>query len=559
MATRVSSSKQELTADSAYDQSQRAEAYNNETQVEANTSKESHDWRFWLVFLSLCLLSCTSALDGSIITTALPTITSRIGGADQYVWIANSFTLAQTAIQPLTAQLCDIFGRRFPTLIAVALFVLGSGIAGGASNVSMLIAGRAMQGLGSGAIYLLVDLIVCDLVALRERGKYLGIVLSTAALGAILGPVVGGALAEDDWRWVFYINLPIAGVVLVVMGLLLRLKNKSPAWSEVVRQVDWVGNGLFIASMTAILLGLIFGGVVFPWSSWRVILPLVLGGGGWVTYHFYEASSFCKSPSIPPQLFTNRTSFISFVLSFLAALLLQWTIYFLPIYFQGVRGTSPLTSGVDILPYNAFLIPFAMLAGGIMSKTGSYRPLHALGFAFVSLGIGLFAILNRTSNKAIWVILQLFTAIGQGFLATTILPAIQAALPVGETAAATGTYAFLRSFGFVWGVTIPSIVFNAQIDANLGIVSDASLAGDLAGGHAYGQAASGIVRDASNQAHNEVAEVYRRALEVVWEVAVALGLLGFLLSFMTKHVELRKEIDSDFGLESGRRQSDSEQ
>ncbi|BCR94023.1 uncharacterized protein AKAW2_11069A [Aspergillus luchuensis] len=154
-----------------------------------------HSISFWLVFLSLCLLSFVSALDGAIISTALPKVTASLGGETDYIWIANSFTIVQTIVQPFLAQLCDIYGRRNPILISVALFLLGSGLAGGASTVGQLIGGRTVQGLGSGGIYILVDLIVCDLVPQRERGQYLGIVLSLAAVGAVLGPVLGGALA----------------------------------------------------------------------------------------------------------------------------------------------------------------------------------------------------------------------------------------------------------------------------------------------------------------------------------------------------------------------------
>jgi MFS family permease len=228
-----------------------------------NSGDEQRSWKFWLVFLSLCLLSFASALEGSIITTALPTISQSLStdASSNYVWIANAFTLAQTVIQPPTAQVCNIFGRRKPLLVAIALFALGSGVAGGAYNVAMLITGRTIQGFGSGGIYMLVDLIVYDLVPLRDRGKYLGIVLSTAAVGAILGPVLGGALAEASWRWAFYINVPISGVVLIIALLFLRITYKESSWAQIFLKIDWIGNTLFLASITAILLGLTSGGV----------------------------------------------------------------------------------------------------------------------------------------------------------------------------------------------------------------------------------------------------------------------------------------------------------
>ncbi|TGO49560.1 hypothetical protein BOTNAR_0427g00060 [Botryotinia narcissicola] len=510
---------------------------------------KNRTWRFWLVYLCLCSISFLSALDGSIITTALPTITDSIGGRDQFVWIANCFVLASTVIQPSCAQLSNIFGRRIPMIISVALFALGSGIAGGSNGVAMMIAGRTVQGLGSGGIYLLVDLITCDLVSPRERGKYLGIMLSAAAIGSILGPVFGGLLAEANWRWVFYINLPISGVVLVVMILFLQLKKKEePSRRAVINGVDWIGNIIFIASMCSLLVGMISGGIVYSWSSWRVIVPLVIGVLGWVGFHIYEMCHFCKNPAIPPSLFGKKNAAIGYFLAFDAAMLLRWLVFYLPIYFQGVRGTTPGTSGVDILPYNAFIIPASIVAGALMSKLGIYRPLHGTGFALVALGSGLLTLLDQHSSTVLWVIFEMFIAIGEGLLIPTILPAIQVSLPSSEIASATGAYAFIRSFAFIWGVTIPAIIFNGQFDHYISFISDKSVQNALRGGAAYSNAAGTYIKSLPSGVQAEIVHVYTASLNTVWQVAIAFALLGFILSFCQSHIELKEEVNSDFGL-----------
>ncbi|KAJ4982870.1 multidrug resistance protein fnx1 [Stagonosporopsis vannaccii] len=522
--------------------------------TQQRTPVDKRTWQFWLVFLSLCVLAFTSALEGSIITTALPAISSalRIESSSDYVWLANAFTLAQTVVQPPIAQLCNIFGRRNPLLVAVALFAIGSGVAGGANSAATAIAGRAVQGVGSGGIYMLVDLIVCDLVSLRDRGTYLGIVLSTAAVGAIIGPVLGGALAEANWRWVFYINVPTSGVVLVIAWFFLKLGHHRFTWRQIFGRIDWFGNFLFLCSITSILLGLTFGGVVAPWSSYKVIVPLVLGSLGWIAFHVFEASGWCHEPSVPSQLFTNRTSLIGFFHAFNGAILLQWTIYFLPIYFQGVKSVSPLTSGINTLPYNAFIIVAAMIAGGIMSKTGKYRPLHSAGFALLALGVGLFSSLRWYSHTALWALYQVFTAFGQGFLATTILPAIQAALPDSEIASATGMYAFLRSFGFVWGVTVPLLIFNASFDKQVLNISDPEVRNALSGGRAYGAASLAYTSRPSTEVRAEIAGAYELALQTVWRVAIGFACLGFLVSFASAQLELRKDAETAFGIDEKR-------
>ncbi|GKZ33692.1 hypothetical protein AbraIFM66950_003723 [Aspergillus brasiliensis] len=452
-----------------------------------------HSISFWLVFLSLCLLSFVSALDGAIISTALPKVTASVGGETDYIWIANSFTIAQTVVQPFLAQLCDIYGRRNPILISVALFLLGSGLAGGASTVGQLIAGRTVQGLGSGGIYILVDLI---------RGQYLGIVLSLAAIGAVLGPVLGGALAQANWRWVFYLNLPLAGPVFLFMLFFLRLDAPKPSSSTTssssssttLLRIDWPGNILFAGSILSQLLGLISGGTLHPWTSPSTLIPLIIGTLGWILFHIYEA--------LPPKC--------------------------------------------------AFLIPSAILAGTIMSRTGLCRPLHITGFAALSLALGLFTLLSTNSPRIAWVCVQLPAALGQGFLATTILPAIQSSLDAKDTARSTGVYAFLRSLAFVWGSTAPGIVFNARVDVYARRIipdDDGVLRGRLLGGRAYGAAAEfagrGIGLDEVQR--EQVREVYRLALREVWLVGLGFAVVGVVVGLGLKRVVLLGELEENRG------------
>ena len=232
--------------------------------MKAEVPSAEHSWRFWHIFAALCLISFISAIDATIVTTALSTITREIGGQDKYVWIANSFVLAATAPQPLFGQVSNIFGRHNPMLFSVILFALGSGIAAGAKDSAMLVSGRTIQGLGSGGLFVLLDLVVCDLVPLRERGKYLGFMLSTAAIGTTVGPIIGGSLAQVQWRWIFYLNLPISGIALAAIFLFLNVRyQRSATWKHALAHVDFLGNAIFIPSTVAILLGLVLGGTVF--------------------------------------------------------------------------------------------------------------------------------------------------------------------------------------------------------------------------------------------------------------------------------------------------------
>ncbi|KAI1455401.1 major facilitator superfamily domain-containing protein [Annulohypoxylon moriforme] len=243
------------------------EAPGIEEERSSGVPKPRHSFRFWGTFVALCLLSFISALDVAIITTALPDITASVGGASQYVWIANSFVVASAVLQPLTGQLANALGRRGPLIVLTALFALGSGVSGGARNAAMLIAGRVVQGVGAGGINVLLDIVCCDLVPLRERGKYLGLMFSWSGVAAALGPPVGGALAQSNWRWIFWLNLPVCGLALVALLFFMRVKTGGPISAdpgvqagqsekgkhrrimvERLKRLDYLGNALFTLS-----------------------------------------------------------------------------------------------------------------------------------------------------------------------------------------------------------------------------------------------------------------------------------------------------------------------
>jgi MFS family permease len=305
-----------------------------------------HSWSVWSIFFVLSLFSFASALDGTTVTTALPTITRDIGSDDQlYLWVAQCFFFATTMPQPLCGQVANIFGRKNPFLVAIVLFMLGSGLSGGATGPTMLIAGRTIQGLGAAGLYVLSDIIICDIVPSRHRGPYIGVVLSSAGVGSTIGPILGGILVQANWRWVFYLNLPIAAFGLSVILVLLEVEyNRSPTWLHALKRVDFLGTLLFIPSMVAIFYALITGGVQQPWSSWRTLLPLILGVVGWLSFHIQQTiPSLCPSPSMPPHLFTNRTSATGVLLIFLSSSYFANYVIFPAIIFSSGQIRVPFT------------------------------------------------------------------------------------------------------------------------------------------------------------------------------------------------------------------------
>ncbi|KAG9230927.1 major facilitator superfamily domain-containing protein [Amylocarpus encephaloides] len=529
---------------------------NNETTITTPGPGTPKGARFWLAFISLLFASLAANLNATILSTLLPTIVEAFDGEQDYVWVAASFNIASTAILPLCGQVSDIFGRRVPMITSLVLFVLGSGILGGASGMEMLIAGRTVQGLGAGGIMMLLEIICCDLLPLRERSKYLSYIFMVNGVAVTIGPTVGGAFAtKTTWRWAFYINLPIGGIAILLAILFLNLKSPhSPSWRTSMLRIDYVGNFVFIASTCSMLVGLVMGGQIYPWSSWRVIVPIVLGGVGWIVFYLYQFTPYCKEPTMPPRLFSNRTAVSGFVFVFISHMMLEWVVYFMPFYFQALKGASSLTSGVNTLPFNIFLIPCAGVAGGVLYKTGQYKPIHWTGFGFLSLASGLFSTMDTGTAAVKWAFWQLFAAAGIGALIGTTLPAIQSSLPESDVASSAAVHAFLRSYGFIWGFVIPSVIFNDQINANIKIVEDPTARALIVGGSAYSQVDGGI-RLLPAETQTQVSRVYTLALQSIWYAACAFSLVGFLFVFVEKKIELRKELDTEYGLADAKEKS----
>lgn len=435
---------------------------------------------------------------------------------------------------------------------AVAIFALGSGLSGGASSAIMLLAGRVIQGIGGAGLTLMTGMIVSDIVPVRERGKYMSIIFCSFSVGTGLGPFVGGALVERaSWRWVFYINLPICGAALIMLYLFLQV-HRPKTWTakEKLLRIDFIGNALLVASCCSILIALSWGGARYAWSTYHVLVPLLLGFAGTVFFHWYESTSFCKEPTIPSRMLTtSRTTTIVMVLSFCQFMLSFWSVYFFPVYFQGVLLVSPERSGVLLLATAVTSPPLAIIAGNLLSRTGRYKPLHVAAMGLFTLGLGLCIKLDSKSGLGEYIVFQLIIAVGNGLLMSTLLPAAQADLPEKDVAVATATWGFLRSYGGIWGVAIPGAIFNSQFQHFLHKrVTDPTILAELGQGSAYASVSGTYVRGLSDTIRQEVISVYGDALQVVWIVATAFAGATLCLVLFEKEIPLRTTVKSDYGL-----------
>ncbi|CAK7240848.1 MAG: hypothetical protein STHCBS139747_002298 [Sporothrix thermara] len=354
--------------------------------------------------------------------------------------------------------------------------------------------------------------------------------------------------------------------------------NNKRSLAHKLARIDYAGNLLLIASTVAILYALTYGGTQLPWSSGRVIGPLVAGLLGLAVFMAYEATGDCGSnsddknknktdtpqpfwqriaprePVVPPRLFANRTSAVIFAVTFVNSALLYWMFFFLPVYLQAVLGSSPTRSGVQLLPAIVVAVPAAIVAVLLLARYGKYKPLHLFGFGVNTLGLGLLTLLGRDSSAAEWVIFQMVVAAGSGFVLNTLLPACQAPLAESDQAAATAAWSFMRSFGSIWGVAIPAAIFNNYFDrlavrspANGGI-SDPAVAAQLRNGKAYESASAALINAFPEPVRTEVIGVYSESLKYVWRYAIILGGVTFLLALFEKQIKLRTQLETEYGL-----------
>lgn len=525
--------------------------------IEGATSSSDRGWRFWAIFPGLGLAAALTALDTTVLSTTLPTIVESLDSNALFIWLLNAYTLSWTVVQPFYGQAANIFGRKVVIVAAIVIFMLGSGICAGANSTVMMIAGRVIQGIGAGCISVLPSLIVCDLVPQRERQKFIGLLYAAFAIGTDLGPIIGGTLVDEiGWRWVFWINIPIAGFALVLLVIFLRVEhNRSPDIMHQVLQLDFAGNLILIASVSSMLIALSSAGNQYDWNSWHTVIPLLLGFLGLILFIAYENSRWCKSPTMPLRLFSNQTSFIGYLLTFLHGILLYWIVFFLPVYFQAVLEVSPRQSGIDILPTMVPLVPFGILGGLIISRNGHYKLNQIVGFTFMLTAICCFTTLDETTSQAKSVGFQLVYSIGTGLLMTAALPAIQAPLDESDVASATATWGFVQSLGYVLGSSIPASIFSTKFDQLLPRINDMSVQEQLSHGGAYEHAAKNFTSSLTGMVKEQVITIYVLSLKLVWQVCIAFALVSLLAALCLKEVKLRETLETKFGYNNERSNS----
>ncbi|UZJ57634.1 hypothetical protein CBS101457_006954 [Exobasidium rhododendri] len=413
-----------------------------------------------LIIASVCSFVFLVALDQTIVSTAIPKIIQDFK-VFQVGWYGSAYLLTSTAFQPLFGRMYQSFDIKLVYLTALCIFELGSLICGVAQDSTTFIVGRAIAGLGLAGGYS-GSLIIVNLVApLHMRPMLTSIMGATYGIGGTIGPLIGGAFTSHaTWRWCFYINLlffPFVGVAILLFLKLPNVKHDLTVWKRLAL-IDWLGSILILCSLVCLLMVFQWGGVTYAWGS-STIIGLIVGfvviGIAFILVQVWMK----ERATIPFRLFKNRTLGFGAIVNFGIAGAYFGELYFLPIYFQSIRGSSPIRSGVQTLPFIVAVIFAVTVSGGVVNKTGVYIPIIFLGTTMAALGAGMFYFLEPTSSQALWCGLQFFAGLGPGMSWMLPFIASSAALPPADIAIGSAIVIFFQTLGGTIFVSAAQAVF----------------------------------------------------------------------------------------------------
>ncbi len=410
--------------------------------------------RILAIYAGLMATLLLAALDQTIVSTALPKIVSDLGGLSQYSWVFTAYMLATTVTVPLYGKLGDKYGRRPLFLASIVLFLVGSALCGLAQDMTQLVAFRAVQGLGAGGLFPLALATVGEIVPPRDRGRYQGLIGAVFAAASIAGPAVGGFIVDNtSWRWVFYVNLPVGGVALAV--IVLTMPRPS---ARLKHAIDWTGAALLAAGTGGLLLGLVWGGHEYPWLSAEVLGSLGVAAATLALFAVVERR--VEEPILPFELLKIPTVSASVACMLLVGMAMFGTIAFVPLFVQGVIGTSATSSGVVLTPLMLGAVAMSMLSGQWVSRTGRYRPNAIVGP--VALGVGMLLLWRMGPDTTSGEVARnmVVAGIGLGLMMQVFVLSVQNSVPIRSIGIATALTQFGRSIGATLGVTLMGVIVN---------------------------------------------------------------------------------------------------
>src|SRR5689334_14913860 len=507
-------------------------------------------WGVAIVFL-------LSALDQTIVATAMPRIIAELNGLALYSWVTTAYLLSSTVMVPIWGKLGDLFGRKPVLLAGILFFLMGSWLSGlsgefgslpliGGGMVQLIVF-RAVQGIGGGALFTTAFAIIGDLFPPRERGRMAGMFGAIFGLSSTVGPLIGGYFTDHGtvtlaghvvagWRWVFYLNLPLS--LLSLFMIIVKMPKMS---HQAKGRIDFIGAGLIIATFVPLLLALTFGGRTYPWTSPQELGLFGVALVGLLLYVVNER--FASDPILPLDLFQNRTFWSANLAGFLVSMSFMSTVAFLPLFMQLGQGVAATTSGLSTLPLMGGIMASSIVSGRLVTRTGIYKPFMIGGIAVTILGIFLLSRMHAETTRLDLAWRMAVLGIGLGPGQSLFALAVQNALPIERLGVVTSSSQFFRQIGSTMGVAIFGTFLTANLNSGLGKIMPGIDVGKLQGMGAAAQA-----HGHAPQLPLFIKEIITTAITDVFALGIYVVAAALIVVLMIPHVPLRDR--SAFGAQA---------
>jgi EmrB/QacA subfamily drug resistance transporter len=401
-----------------------------------------------VIFVGLMLGMLVAAVSQTIVSPAMPVIVSELGGIEHYSWIATAALLVSAVTVPVIGKLSDIYGRRSFYIAGIAVFMVGSILAGAAPGFWWLVAARAVQGFGMGTIMPLSQTIIGDIISARERGRYIGYIGAVFGVASIAGPLVGGWITDNfSWRWLFYVNLPFGVVALAFIVVYLHVPHAPRR-----HKLDYVGFAALPLALVAVLLATTWGGTTYPWDSWQIIS--LYAAGALVLIGFLVNEYYASEPVLPLRLWKNSVFTLSNVSNMAIAMCMFGAIFFIPVYAQGVIGVDVTNSGAVLIPLITSMIVVSIIVGRLITRTGSYKEFMLAGLLIMAGGYFLLTRLEYGSTQTDLMLDMIVVGLGLGAVLQTYTLVVQNATTREDLGVATSTTQLSRSLGATLGTAV---------------------------------------------------------------------------------------------------------